>query len=93
MRVLDWDDAKNAGNLRKHKVGFEAAERFDWDRAFITADSREDYGEHREVAIGFICDVLHYLVFTMRGERVRIFSLRKANKLEGQRYVKETHGR
>ncbi len=90
---LDWDDDKYALNKRKHKIGFEAVARFDWDMAVVHPDGREDYFELREQALGFIGDVLYYLVFTRRGETVRVISLRKAEKSERKRYVKEANRR
>ncbi len=91
--AFDWDDEKNALNKRKHKIGFEAVSRFDWDMAVIYPDGREDYLELREQALGFIGDVLYYLVFTRRGETVRVISLRKAEKSERKRYVEEANRR
>ena len=49
-----WDDIKRAVNLAKHKVDFTDIENFDWDTAHIEIDDREDYGELREIAWGFI---------------------------------------
>ena len=91
--AFNWDDDKNESNRRKHKIGFEAAERFDFNSAVTMTDSREDYGEHREAAIGFIGDVLYFLAFTRRGDAIRVISLRRANKSERSLYVKETYGR
>ena len=86
MRVLDWNEFKNAQNLRKHKVAFEAAERFDWKSAEIEIDDREDYGELREKAFGFIGVVLHVLVYTERDDVTWVISLRKANNKERDKY-------
>lgn len=86
MPQLAWNAAKNAFNLREHKIGFEAAEQFDWDSAEIEIDDREDYGELREQALGFIGDVLYTLVFTERGDVTWIISLRKANNKERDKY-------
>ena len=86
MRTVDWSDVKNAINQRKHKIVFEEAARFDWDTADIEIDDREDYGELREQAYGFIGDVLHTLVFTERDGVTWIISLRKASKKERERY-------
>ncbi len=85
--LYDWDDVKRSANIRDHKVDFTAAEEFDWDTAFVHVDEREDYGELREVAIGFIGVRLHVLVFTRRGERIGIISLWKAQKSDVRRYV------
>ena len=83
----DWDEAKRSANIRDHKVDFTAAEHFDWDSAYVTVDDREDYGELREIAIGYIGVRLHVLVFTRRGETIRIISLWKAQKSDVRRYV------
>jgi len=85
-RKLNWSPIKNAINQRKHKIAFEAAERFDWDTADIEIDDREDYGELRELAYGFIGAVLHALVFTERDGATWVISLRKANKKERENY-------
>jgi len=85
--VYQWDEAKAAGNLAKHGVGFEAVFGFDWSSAIITSDSRSDYGEDRFEAVGFIDDRLFVLIFTLRGSAVRVISLRKANKRERNDYA------
>jgi uncharacterized DUF497 family protein len=83
----DWDDAKRAANIRAHKVDFTALNAFDWDTAYVEIDDREDYGELREVAIGFIGARLHVLIFTRRAKRIRVISLWKAQKSDMRRYA------
>lgn len=83
----DRDEAKRKINLREHKIGFTAVYRFDWQTASIFVDDREDYGELREVAIGFIDPGLYVLTFTRRSEQIRIISLRKADRRDVKRYV------
>ena len=87
MPLYDWDEVKRARNVAEHKIDFTAAENFDWDTAVIVVDQREDYGELREIAIGFIGVRLHLLVFTRRGATIRIISLRKAESNERRIYV------
>ena len=41
----------------------------------------------RFVATGFIGRRLHVAVFTERGDRVRVISLRRANSREARRYA------
>lgn len=65
---------------------FESADQFDWANAVIESDSRKDYGESRFMAYGLIEDRLYCLVFTPRGSKIRIISLRKANRREAKRY-------
>lgn len=81
-----YDSAKAAANLAKHEVSFTEAERFDWDTTLVAEDNRFDYGERRFVAIGLIDARAHVVVFTRRGSRVRLISLRKANRREVKRY-------
>jgi len=86
----DWDEAKRAANLAKHGVDFALAEDFAWNGALIVPDTRRDYGEPRFLAIGPIGAGLHVLVFTPRGETVRIIGLRKANDREVALYETQT---
>jgi len=84
------DEAKRALNLAKHKVHFAAAENFDWVHAVVEVDDREDYGELRERAIGWIGERLHVLIFTRREDLIWIISLRKAEKSDVRRYVEKS---
>ncbi len=88
--MLDWDDDKNRLNIAAHGIAFEAVVRFEWATAMIEIDGREDYRELREKATGFIGDVPYMLIFTRRGDVIRIISLRKATKLERKRYGQQT---
>jgi uncharacterized protein len=88
--MLVWDDDKAAANLAKHGVSFDRVFGFDWDTAQVGVDDREDYGELRMIALGFIGPVLHALVFTERGDDIRVISLRKATKREATAYGTQT---
>jgi uncharacterized DUF497 family protein len=92
MPVYDWDETKRALNLADGHLDFTLAENFDWDTAVMTVDDRDDYGELRERALGFIGVRLYILVFTRRRERIRIISLRKANRREMREYEEEVRG-
>ena len=78
----EWDAIKAATNLDKHGVSFEAVFRFDWSSAIEAEDIRHDYGEVRTQALGLIGDRYHVLVYAMRSDRIRVISLRKANRRE-----------
>lgn len=86
----EWDDGKRKANLLKHGVDFQAASEFCWNGAKIEQDTRQDYQEKRYVALGFIEDRFHLLIFTVRNNAIRIISLRKANKREERKYEKKT---
>lgn len=86
-RRISFDPAKSAKNVAAREIDFAIAARFEFGTALVATDDRKDYGEVREVAIGFIGQRLHVLVFTMRGEACHVISLRKANKREVRTYV------
>ena len=52
----------------------------------MVEDTRREYGEIRLIALGYICDRLHVLAFTIRDGNIRPISLRKANSREISRY-------
>lgn len=87
--MFEWDDDKAAANLACHKVPFERVKDFDWNTAQIIVDDRDDYGELRMKALGFIGERLHVLIFTERGDNIRVISLRKANKREVNAYEQQ----
>ena len=81
-RDYAWDAFKNAGNLAKHGIAFEAVFDFDWGWALIREDNRFDYGEQRFQAIGPIGDRLYVLLYTMRGPVTRVISLYAADQAQ-----------
>jgi uncharacterized DUF497 family protein len=88
--IYDWDEAKRADNLAKHGIDFAVVEGFEWDSALMAADGRRDYGELRYSAFGLIEEHLFNLVFTPRAGKVRVISLRRANRREVRHYVDQT---
>lgn len=86
----EWDEAKRVANLAKHGVDFDEVHGFEWASAVLARDARKDYGEPRFVALGRVGARLCVLVFAVRGEVVRIISLRKANPREVKRYEAQT---
>ena len=87
MWKLEWDEAKNERNIRERGIPFEFAAEFDFKTALFVTEPREKYGESRIRALGFLGERLHVLVFTMRGESLRVISLRKANAREVRKYA------
>ena len=88
---FDWDETKDANNLRKHGVGFEAASLVFDDPLHLSAQDREVDGEERWQTIGMAGGVLLLLVARTfededEEEVVRIISARKANAQERTRY-------
>lgn len=82
-----FDPHKLAVNVRKHFVWFEEAYHFEWEQAWVTVDQRKRYPETRFRALGYIRQRVYVLVFCLRGNAVRLISLRKANFREVQHYA------
>lgn len=84
----EHDPKKLADNVARHGVWFAEADGFEWETALIKQDDRKHYPEPRFVATGYIGARLFMMVFCLRGNAVRIISLRKANSREVKRYAK-----
>jgi uncharacterized protein len=82
----EWNEGKRQKSLAIHGVDFSAIESFEWRKAVVIADTRKNYGEVRFLAYGPIEDRLYCVVFTVRGQNIRIISMRKANIREVKRY-------
>jgi len=88
---FEWDETKRAATIAKHGVDFTAIVAFEWETALVRPDTREDYGELREAALGFIGARLHAVVFTEREDDVvRVISLRRATKKELMFYAENS---
>lgn len=90
---ITFDPVKSARNVQERGISFERAEDFKFETAIYVPDSRKEFGETRIRALGFIGTRLHALVFTMRGESLRVISLRKANRREVKKYEETTKSR
>ena len=86
MASVEFDPRKDVVNRLKHGVSLVLALEFAWSSAKVEPDERRAYGEERFRAIGFIGGRLYVVVFTRRGEALRIIGLRKANRRERRRY-------
>ena len=87
--LLEFDEAKSARNLEQRGIGFERFADLEVDSAVSSEDARKDYGERRLRVLGFIDGLLHTAVITPRGERIRVISLRRANRREERTYAQE----
>ena len=87
---FEWDDKKAARNYTKHGVSFnEATDVFRDLLAVEELDDWEAYGEERFILIGMAGNRLLSVVYTERGERIRIISARKATKRERENYYRQ----
>ncbi|CAE6769767.1 hypothetical protein R69888_03801 [Paraburkholderia haematera] len=84
---FEWDEVKNQINIHKHGIDFrDAVDVF--DHPVLTAiDQREDYGEDRWVALGWMAAIVGVVVYVERSaDVIRIISARKATRHEVKRY-------
>lgn len=88
---FEWDEAKRRTNLRKHGVDFKRATLvFDDPLVKIQEDEFSLYfDEEREQAIGMVSGTVMIVVYTYRGEKIRIISARKAEPNERRLYEEE----
>ena len=87
---FEWDENKNAENIRKHGLDFADAWQVFQNPMLMKLDDREDYGEDRWIGIGIISSgIVAVFIFTEKDqETTRIISMRKATKNERARYEK-----
>ncbi|MGH7998505.1 MAG: BrnT family toxin [Brasilonema sp.] len=84
-----WDPNKAAANLRKHGINFaDAVSVFSDDLAITIPDER--FNEERFITIGVDAfGRVLVVVYTWRGEQIRLISARKATLREQKQYYEE----
>jgi uncharacterized protein len=89
---FEWDENKAESNWLKHNITFEEAVTVFADPYLLfTEDSQHSEQEERQWAMGEAENgLMLVIVFTMRGEQIRIISARKATKTERKRYEEGT---
>lgn len=84
---FEWDPRKSEACFQER--GFDFAYVLsafaDPDR-IVEEDTRRSYGERRFQLIGRVGERLFVIVYTPRGQAIRLISARKANAREVQRY-------
>jgi uncharacterized DUF497 family protein len=86
---FEWDAIKSEHNLAKHGMPFEYATRAFFDpRRVDRKDDRRDYSEERRITLGKIGGRVVAVAYTLRGEKIRLISARKANPRERRQYDK-----
>jgi len=85
---FEFDPAKSAANLKKHGIDFIGAQALgsDPDRLEIPARSLD---EPRAQAIGRIDNVVWSAFITLRDDRIRIISVRRARDEEKAAYFQD----
>ena len=85
---FEWDPKKAKANEAKHGVSFEDAKKL-FDEFFLYEVFDDSGDEDRFIAIGLIGLIVHVVVYTERGPRIRIISARRATKSERDAYIRQ----
>ena len=86
--AFEWDPRKAVANLQKHEVSFdEAATAFADPFGIVADDPRHSTDEARVALLGHSeSGRLLAVMFTERGDRIRLISARKATRREHRHY-------
>jgi hypothetical protein len=86
--TFEWDEMKADNNLRKHQVSFEEAKTVFNDPLSMTIDDPDhSHNEDRYIDIGHSAQGrLLVVVYTERGENIRLISSRQATGREQRVY-------
>jgi uncharacterized DUF497 family protein len=78
---FEYDEHKSLNNKNKHSIDFLEAQKLweDYDRIIIPAKKMD---EPRFLIIGKIKNKLWSAIYTTRGEKIRIISVRRSRKEE-----------
>jgi uncharacterized DUF497 family protein len=84
---FEYDPAKSAANLRKHRVSFADAEGVLQDPLALTVEDMGMAGERRFVAVGLgTVGELLVVVYTERNGGYRLISARRPTRKERKQY-------
>lgn len=83
--AFEWDDDKHRSNLAKHGVDFVDVQVLFDGRPLFTERNRR-FGEERSVSTGIIDDRFYTVVWTERGNDIRVIYARRARHGEQRAY-------
>ncbi len=84
---FEWDERKAMANFLKHGVAFETACEAFFDPFLFALDDEIVEGEARETVVGLTVGwQLVQVVYTWRGETIRLISARPATERESKAY-------
>jgi uncharacterized protein len=85
--TFEYDPLKAQTNLQKHGVSFAEAEFVFFDPLAINDVDPDAINEERFIAVGMgNSGLLLVVVYTMRGDAVRLISARRATRQEAKAY-------
>ena len=89
QKIFEWDENKRQSNIAKHGIDFTEVTKV-FDGFYVKTNAKTpDYGEERYLAIGMLDEREITIVYTTRGEKTRIISVRRARVEERELFNKE----
>ena len=89
FKKLSYDPAKRAKVIKERGLDFEDVGEVFSGNHFNQEDRRKEYGEVRYITVGFLRKRMVIVVWTPRGTKRHIISLRKANEREQKDYKED----
>ena len=86
---ISYDSGKRAKTLAERGLDFDDAVHVFAGPAIDLLDDRKDYGETRWITYGLLKGRMVALVWTQRGKRRHIISMRRTNDREQKAYQEE----
>lgn len=83
---FEWHDAKARSNLLKHGISFDTARLAFTDPCYLEMPRPDRCVEERSRIVALGAGRLLFVVFTWRGQNIRLISARKANNHESTGY-------
>jgi uncharacterized DUF497 family protein len=84
---FSWDPAKNRRNIAGRGLDFASAAAMWASPMAVWIDTRQDYGEVRQIGLGIVAGRVMVVGWVERGDGlIHIFTFRKANARETRRY-------
>jgi uncharacterized protein len=82
----EWDEAKRLKNISKHEIDFRLAVFVFTGPVVIERDLRNEYGEERLIATGYVDDDCLVVVYTKRGNAIRLISAWKGGRNDRRKH-------
>jgi uncharacterized DUF497 family protein len=85
MPEFQWDERKRLANLAKHKLDFFDAQPL-FDGRDVLTNASAEHEEQRFTTTGTVDGRFYTVVWTLRGETIRLISFRRARNAEKRAY-------
>jgi uncharacterized DUF497 family protein len=89
---FDWDEEKRQEVIDKRGVDILYAALIFENQVLVRPDDREDYGEKRFIALGYVEGEFFNVVYTPKGKRTRLITAWKAGRNGEKRYKNSITG-